>query len=445
MSSIENFYKIKIQEFSFSSNRLIDKTIHLCRGKYFPPTYHSVIWDDRKTIEKWVLDFHLKEVPEDIQEKFAKNIHIQQQIIDIIQWRNEDYWYNCWMIKLETWIWKWNLATQIVDYYKQPTLILVSNKKLQAEMIERFEEFSNIKPAQYWWGKKNIWPITVCTKKSFSKDYELFSHFKVVIIDEMHQGFSDLFRNWLNKWFYWKRIALYWMSWTTYTQELKAEHLEKYFGKVIDLKIWYSIIPKFTFLNFYNTKQYEFEAYHELKEQLIWDEKRYEEQKEWLWQILMKNRYVLVLSDRLEEIERLYDDMYTDYKYEIIKITWQTKIEDDEANLKKASESWKKILIIWSISKVGTWFNFPMLDAIYLISSIKFKAQVIQAIWRILRQCEGKTDVNAYIWNDQILKKQRVEKQKTILAEYWIVKWDIEQIDINLFKPVLWKVVKFPM
>jgi len=436
---IKDFYTIEIKEFNFWTQKMIDKKIKMFFGKYFPPTIYSVLWKNRKPIPLWSIGFYLKEISEDIREKFYKNISIQSDIIKIIKERNEKHWYQCWMIKLETWMGKGNLATQIVNYFQQPTLILVSNKTLQSEMIERFESFSNTVPSQYWWGKKNISNITVCTKQSFIKDYNSFSEFKLVIVDEMHQGFTKKFMQAMNECFFEKKIALYWMSWTTYTQELKAENLEKYYWKIIDMNIWYDFIPKFTFLNYHNNEDYSFWMFSELKEELINDEKRYKHQKEWLWQIMWKNKYTLVLSDRLEEIERLYDDIYSDYKYEIIKITGQTKIKDDEESLQKAKESWKKILIIWSIAKVWTWFNFPMLDSIFIISSIKFKAQTIQAVWRILRQCEWKQKVNAYIWNDKILDKQRKEKEKTIISEYWVNKKDILNIDINKIEAVLWE------
>ena len=436
---IKDFYTIEIQEFSFSRQRLIDKKIEMFFWEYFPPTIYSVLWKNWKPIPKWSIGFELKEASETIKEKFAKNISIQKEIIEIIKTRNENYWYQCWMIKLETWMWKWNLATQIVNYFQQPTLILVSNKKLQAEMIERFEEFSNTSPSQYWWGKKNIENITVCTKQSFLKDYESFSHFKVVIVDEMHQGFTEKFMQWINKCFHKQKIAFYGMSWTTYTQDLKSEHMEKYYWKVIDLNIWYDIIPKFTFLNYHNSKQYEFEQFHELKEELLDDSERYKYQKKELEKIMKKNKYTLILSDRISEIEKYYNDYKDKKDIYVIMISWETKIEQDEESLQKAKDSWKNILIVWSIAKVGTGFNFPILDSIFLIPTIKFKAQTIQAVWRILRQCEWKTEVNAYIWNDKILEKQKKEKEKTIKIEYWLSKDDIIQIDINKREAVLWE------
>lgn len=454
-SEINKFYSIHKSEFCLRDQKMKEINIKLYSWKLMPPTMGSVLKTQRARINSSDLWFKLNEQSEEIKKKFKDQINIQWEIIKIIHQRNHEYGYRCWIIKLETGLWKGNLATQIVNYYQNDTLILVSNTKLLKEMIDRFQEFSNITPAQYGWWKKEIWKITICTKKSFAwsfykqergqsnpalpKDishFEQFKHFKTIIVDEMHQGFTDKFRFALNYSFHNKLISLYWMSGTCYTQDLNQEELEKYYWKTIDLEIWYNIIPEFTFLNFHNDKDYEFQAWHELKEQLFEDESRYRHQKSVLSDILKDNRYILILSDRISEIERLYNDLEW-WDYSLIKITWETKVEADTRNLEEAKNSGKKIIIIWSIAKVGTGFDFPMLDAIFLISSIKFKAQTIQAVGRILRVHDEKTVVKAYIWNDQILLKQAKEKLKTIVSEYWIKKTDIKQVTLNKKKVVL--------
>jgi len=37
----------------------------------------------------------------------------------------------------------------IIEYLQTPTLVLVSNKKLMQEMIDKFKEHTNITPSQY--------------------------------------------------------------------------------------------------------------------------------------------------------------------------------------------------------------------------------------------------------------------------------------------------------
>lgn len=441
---IKDFYTFKLQEFCVRQQKLINKTIRFYDWEYYPPSIYSVLWSNKKPIPVWSVGFKLKDIPEEIQKRFEDKIRVQNQIIWIIKDRNENYWYQAGMIKMETWMWKWNLATQIVNYFQHETLILVSNKKLQSEMIERFIEFSNMIPSQYGWWKNNISEITVCTKQSFVKKYKEFQgKFKVIIVDELHQWFTPKFISALNICFHKEKVALYGMSWTPYTQELKSEMIERYYWKTIDLKIWYSIIPKFHFLNYHNNAEYEWEHFSQLKEQLIDDPKRFKNQIEQLEGIMKVNKYTLILSDRIAELENFYNILKERKDYEIIKITWETKITDDNESLKNAITSKKRIVIVWSIAKVGTWFDFPILDSIFLIATIKFEAQTIQAVWRILRTHKDKKGVNAYVWNDQILKKQANEKRRTICSEYNLQKKDISEKEINKQQAVLWEMHYF--
>ena len=200
---------------------------------------------------------------------------------------------------------------------------------------------------------------------------------------------------------------------------------------MIEVKKHYDFIPKFTFFNYYNLEDYEFEHYAELKQWLIDDEDR----RKWQSEKLVNNlseKCSLILCDRLEDIDN-WENMLFEYShsYSIIKITWETKIEDDKEQLDEALKQDKPIIIIWSIQKCATWFDYVIIDTVFLFSSIKFEATVIQSIGRALRKAPWKTWAKIYVWNDAILKKQRQQKQKAIHDEYGVNIRDIEVIDIN--------------
>jgi superfamily II DNA or RNA helicase len=90
----------------------------------------------------------------------------------------------------------------------------------------------------------------------------------------------------------------------------------------------------------------------------------------------------------------------------------------------------KPIIIIWSIQKVSTGFDYPIIDTVFIYSSIKFEATVIQSVWRCLRKFKDKTKVQVILWNDTILAKQRTQKMQAIMWEYWVTKKDIREIKI---------------
>ena len=215
--------------------------------------------------------------------------------------------------------------------------------------------------------------------------------------------------------------------------------MEKYYGKTIVVEKAYDFIPEFTFFNYYANKDFEFEHYAELKQCLIDDEERFKRQ---MMNILpnISSKCSLILCDRLEEIERFENffnwnhwslvSMTSNDKYTLIKITGQTKVEDDNKQLADALKQNKPIIIIWSIQKTATWFDYTIIETVFIFSSIKFENTVIQSIGRALRKHPWKTWANIFTWNDlPILNKQKLQKQSAIKKEYWNPK--ITMMDIN--------------
>ena len=430
---INKFYTIKKTEFNFSTQKMKDVTILLHAKGFYPPTMWSILKTWRSRIYPWELSFKLKDIPEHIKTQFAKNIVIQKEIIDIIKLRNETYWYTCWIIKAKTWIWKSHIIMDIIEYLQQDTLILVSNKKLMAEMMVKFKQMTNIIPTQYGDGKKNIWNITIMTKSSFLKvDKKDILHFWCVLVDELQTGFTDKFRYKLNKAYNKKKIALYWLSATPSTWDLTERELNKYYWKTIDVNIEYDFIPSFIFYNYYTSSDYEFKHYAELKQELVDDKERFKFQKKYIVDNLSKT-CSLILCDRLEEIERWNIELWKDLKsHNIVILTWKTKTEDDNKYLQSSKQNGKPTIIIWSIQKCATWFDHPLIDKVFIFSSIKFENTVIQSVGRALRKSEWKLGADIYLWNDMpILKKQRLQKISAIVNEYWIKKEEIEETDIN--------------
>lgn len=440
------FYTIEKQEFNYFSQKLQNKKYKLYakinNTPIFPPTWKSIHkqqtpLQNNTTKQKW---FVKNTTTEADKIKFADNILLQEEILRIIKKRREEFSYTCWIIKLQTWKWKSMVCMDIIEYLQDTTLILVSNLKLMQEMIDKFALMTNITPSQYWWWKKEIWYITIMTKSSFLiAQKEELEDFDCILVDELQTWFSDLFIEKMNitykdNW----NISLYWLSATPYTQNLTEEDMEKYYWKIIEPHQKYDFIPNFTFFNYYHLNDYEFEMYHELKQSMIENEDRKQKQEESILDNL-SSRCSLILCDRLEEIknwEKLFFEY--SYKYYYIVITWETKIADDKIQLEEALKQDKPIVIIGSIQKVATWFDYPIIDTVFIYSSIKFESTVIQAVGRCLRKANNKTKASVYVWNDKILDKQRQQKQKAIKDEYWIDSNNINVIEINKQRKDKW-------
>lgn len=441
---ILDFYTIEKNEFNYFSQKIVNKKYILyTKPNILPPTYKS-IFNNNIIKDKWYkIWFKKNEIPDEIKHKFADNILLQEEIIRVIQKRIEQFNYTCWIIKLQTWKGKSIVCMDIIEYLQLTTLILVSNTKLLQEMIDKFDEMTNCKPEQYWWGKKNIWHITIITKSSFLNiENKYLEDFDLILIDELQTGFSDLFINKFNKWFQNRDIYVYWLSATPYTANLTTADLERYYWKLIEPKQKYDFIPNFHFINYYHLEDYNFEAYHELKQAMIDNLDRRDKQEEFMIKNLSK-KCSLILCDRLEEIKKWEEilDRYKDYYY-VITITWETKIQNDSENLSKSLNQDKPIIIIGSIQKTATWFDFPIIDTIFLFASIKFESTVIQSVWRALRKAKDKIWADVYIWNDMVLIKQKKQKEQAILDEYKVWVKDIKITEINKKKKDKW-VIEF--
>lgn len=450
LKKIKEYFTIEKQEFSFFSQKMQNKKHRLYTKNWLPPMRRDLLNLKREPYSKWQpLWFKKNEVSDEIKKRFAENISFQEEILRVIKKRNEQFNYRCWIIKAKTWMWKSVIAMDIIEYLQTTTLILVTNKKLMQEMVDKISEMTNFTPAQYWDGKKQIDFITVMTKKWFAlADKEELSDFDTVIIDECHQWFTKWFRDKFNEIYYWSDIYLYWLSATPSTNELDEKDLELYFGKVIEIKKEYDFIPKFTFYNYhhnedsdflytneetwesYMKKIYEFEHYAELRGNMWEDKHRMQEQISTVSFNLSK-KCSLILCDRISEIKQ-WERHFSIYdEYTLIVITWETKISEDKKLLDDALNIGKPIIIIGSIQKCSTWFDYPIIDTVFIFSAIKFENTVIQSIWRSLRKSPGKNGSEIHVWNDKILDKQRIQKQTAIMSEYWVNKNEINIIDVN--------------
>lgn len=430
MINKNDFLTLRKEFYNFYLNKLSTKVFRFYQKNYYPPTIDYVMnpQDPTRILEKLpkTLNLQIKEQSEEIKLRFSENIKIQESIMNIIKKRNEQFNYRAWLIKLKTWMWKSKVIIDITNYYQTNTLILVSNLKLMQEIKNKFIEFTNIEPQIYWWWKKEIWNITIMTKKSFTLDFEsIKQNFNLIILDECHQQFTKNTYISINKFFHWKKwIALYWLSATPSTDFLEEKDLEKYFWKTITVQKEYDFIPEFIFYNYQpkNKFLYEYETYPELRQCLIEDKERQELQ----FNIIKNNLSIcsLILCDRLEEIENYYNNLITEDIF-LIKITGQTSILEDEKLLNEALHQKKKILIIGSAQKTWTWFDFWIIDTIFLFNSIKFTNSIIQFIGRGLRRFSNKIWCRVIVWNDKVLNKQKLQKIKVIKEEYWVLEKNI--------------------
>ncbi len=454
--SKREFFTIVFEYYNFWQKRSVEKKIKLYseEGKWkekkeiFPPNMDEIyslhFWQvpEKKEFQRWFWEFAMKEPDPKWAADHAADLARQDKVMEVVKMRAEKYNYNCGLIQAGTGVGKSVIAIKIAQYHQCNTLILVSNTQLLHEMHERFEQLTGMNVGRYGDGYKDIDPITVCTKISFSKDYEKIcapeNRFETLVIDECHDWFSDKLRLAINKSF--KQANLYGMSATPYTPDMEVEDLERYFGKLIDVKDKYDYTPDFEIIDYKPGKvwiqgkelsEYVYQDYAELRGLMAEDTIRFEHQITKLKELYNDRNCIIVLTDRVLESNNFYDRLakWDLSKFNLIKITGETDTEEDKKLVKEAMSNWKKTIIIGSIQKIGTGFDLPPGDTVFLVSAIKWKSRVEQAIGRVLRKYEKKNPL-VVIWNDEALKWQKAEKEKTIKKVYGVQKSDIKFFQI---------------
>lgn len=143
------------------------------------------------------------------------------------------------------------------------------------------------------------------------------NNFRLILVDECHQGFSNKFIKKTNVTFYGIDIGFYGLSATPKTDALDTKDLEKYYGKVIEVGSGYDFIPKFVFHNYTHNKDYEYENYVEHRTVLSEDGDRLDTQLRVISDNLTPCS--LILCDRIADVD-LYYDHFKD-KDNVVKIT----------------------------------------------------------------------------------------------------------------------------
>ena len=443
----KEFLTIRKNVFDFHAQKIKNQIYRFYNKNFFPPTiwYTSPQWIFKTGNIPKTLDFQQKQINMEMLEKFKENIAIQSEVIETIKNRAEKYWYRCWLIKLTTWKWKSHVIMDLVWYYQTNSLILVHNVKTLNEMVQKFKEFTNIIPAQYGWWKKEVWAITIMTKKSFTMDFQkiIKNNFSLIVCDEAPIWFSKSFYESMNIFTHGKTTAFYWLSGTPESLDFNEEDLQKYFWKTIKPDTdKYNLIPNFEMVDFTTNNFYEFENSAEMRQALTDDKERLEKQVDFILKQSKQSNCLLVLTDRVEETQNFFEKLSQREDIFVFTMTGSTDDKTDTQNVDFAKICWKKVIIIWTIQKVWVWVDIPMIDSVFLASAIKFRSTVIQAIGRALRKFDWKEKVKVIIWNDvPIYKKQRSEKFKAIKQEYWIEEKEIVVHKIKLmndhFKPLM--------
>jgi len=389
---------------------------------YFPIGQFSSL--TKKTKWLWFL-FEYKDSKDSSDEWKEQLIAEQNMIMNDIDFE----WRRTWLIEMKTGRWKSILQIKLTEHFQEKTLILCHNIKTLTELKKKFQDFSNYDPWVYYSKKKEIKEITITTHVSFIQSHDQFRwKFGLLLCDECdHWTSSDMVKAIIFS----DCDALFWLTWTPYRQDLSTEDMTLIFWPHIKVKNqannWYNIIPDIVRVMYNNSTVYSFNDRHDMKEQLMHDKSRLEQQIKFVQEAHKQSKIWLLLVDRVEECSIFYEQI-TNIWIPCYIMNWETKVEDDEIWIKQMKE--QKWIIVWTSQKVWRWVDIPEIDAIYLFYPCRFEWQVVQAVWRALRTTPTKKSAILYDWCDiPVLKGQAYSRASTYKQEYIWCK--ITTLDIN--------------
>ena len=150
-------------------------------------------------------------------------------------------------------------------------------------------------------------------------------------------------------------------------------------------------------------------AYSRLINYLAEDEGRNLLIRTYLWR--NRNRYCLILSDRVGHLKELIDGMSENERKNAVMITGKTKKEDREAALEQMRNGEKHFLFAtYQLAKEG--LDIPRLDRLFLVTPHKDYAVVVQSVGRIARRFPEKIDAYVFDFVDNCEYLLRSFKQR---------------------------------
>ena len=316
---------------------------------------------------------------------------------------------NNWYGLVPTWGWKTVVMINEIVKNKQKTFLLIHNKKLLYQFIDRLKQFSDITDDDigiYWDWKKQIKNITIWLMQSFwkleeEKIQEITSWFDLFFIDEAHHLVANtLIKIWKNvksKRFYWLTATPDKKDWMalTFLQKLIWPLIEKITEEELEAQ-WIilrpTLIPIINHDSIVNDMFNDFFKFEDRKINKIYISEITDNTK-----LLPENENetTLIIWNSKDQIYNFYNNLDTDIKKEI-KISYAPIFKRNQSLLEK-----NKIVIAYDTPE-----QYRRIDMHKIKRNIYFKKNRTNLVTNIIyKEFTSKTlnnDPNILIISDQI-------------------------------------------
>lgn len=296
-----------------------------------------------------------------------------------------------WLLHASTGSWKTQMISDILVRLKRKTLIVVQNLTQMQQMVVDLTNILGIVPTQVS-GKKpskkeqaTWYPhITVCSIDS--RDKVNASGYWLILLDEADTYlWSDDRRDWV-----WSLSPEYLYA---LTGTIKINHVDDniftlYYGKKTELKLHHHT-PDYK--QVYSSFEYfldNIKDFHELKSELYTSEKR----NQLIVDTVLNNmagRKAVVFTEHIEHAHTLSESFKAHGKT-VYTLIWEVSKDDRERIRQAAKDEKGEVILVWSVKILGRGFDLPELSLWVLTTCEKFDSNILQYVWRIIREYPGK-------------------------------------------------------
>lgn len=420
-----------------SEYEVLDEYLYLPRGL---KKKLLKIFDDRLQIEENTELGHKIEV-----EFKGKLVEYQEKIIDELDK------YDLGVVEAPTGSGKTIMALAMIAKYKVSTLIILPGKELLKQWKRQIDIFIKYPQAklkrdhyigEYTGSKKKLMEnIDIATIQSLVniEDFNILQKYGLVIIDECHHCASNTYRTVL------KRLnakRIYGFTATPERQDGLEEITYMYLGKIVakvnekDIAKYRDyeqvLIPRFTTFTMLEEKS----NFVEIVNILIKNEKRNHLIIMDVIKEFREKRNIIILSDRIEHLEYLYDQLRNVDEHVYLYLGKTNK--KDKANILEELRYTNDFnyIILASSKLIGEGFDLPSLETMFVTTPFSWKGRTKQYSGRLHRQNEGKELVRIYDYVDQKvgrLAKIFNTRLKTYLSEGYKILESKELSSLNRY------------
>lgn len=281
------------------------------------------------------------------------------------------------IIKATTGVGKTVLALALASHYKMPTLVIVPTETIMKQWIDAIKKFTGLDAGII---RQNICEVKAITvgmihSLAFRSSYGIEDMFGLVIFDECHTVGAELFSRVAPMFKCMYRIGL---SATPRRKDGMDNIFLWHIGKVVATHEAFDISPKIVIVNYYSqaTSQAGCVWNGDLQlgrytNKIASDTKRSEVLSYFIWEAYKKGRHILLLSDRLKQLDNIYKLLSPKTGEGVLGyMTGKLKQKDRQ-------------ILLATYSCAGIGFDKPILDTLILATP---RTDIEQAVGRLLRK-----------------------------------------------------------